>query len=181
MAPMADTSPAPAPTTAPGRFDGLAARFDLRDPRNLVGLGVLAFCAGIIVGARIMRGATAPPKPAPGVLRVNPAGGVTDTTGTPVQMHPDGTGHPKDQPCAGCREKAIQQARQIAGQEAARLRRLENAPEPTAADTDAAERGAAADRQLAGVDGLKTFSAYAESILPEEMVTSGDSSVPPEG
>jgi hypothetical protein len=180
MVPMADTStPAPKPAKTPAEQvtevrQSIASRFDLTDPRNLIGLGVFAFCAGIVVGAKLMRGAAT----SVGNVRSIADGQGQPQPGTPPAHVP----HPVDQPCAGCRERAIQEGRAIAAQEAARRRRESNSPEPSAADVDAVERNGVVDRQLAnGVDGLKTFSMYAESTLPEEMVTSpGDSSLPPE-
>jgi hypothetical protein len=151
---------------------GIAARFDLSDRRNLAGLGVFLFCAGIVVGAKLMKGAA---------TSVGNVRAIADGQGQPVYgPGPSQHMHPADQPCAGCREREIQQGRQIAAQAAAEAARraAANAQGPTEADVDAAERAAAGNRQLDGVDGLRTFSAYAESTLDESLVTQGDSSVP---
>lgn len=178
MVAMADTAstPAPAPTAATRVAEvreGIAARFDLSDRRNLAGLGVFLFCAGIVVGAKLMRGAA---------TSVSNVRSIADGKGQPQPGTPPSTTlheHP-GQPCAGCREREIQDGRRIAEQAAAAAARraAANAQGPSDADVDAAERAAAGDRQLQGVDGLKTFSAYAESTLDEALVTQGDSSVP---
>jgi hypothetical protein len=85
MTPTPATPEPDAPRSLAAVRDSVASRFDLSDRRNLIGLGVLAFCAGIMVGARIMRGV--------------PTAGVTEVPGEVVYV---------DAPCAGCREAALQ-------------------------------------------------------------------------
>jgi len=83
MTPTAVTPEPDAPRSLAAVRDSVASRFDLSDRRNLIGLGVLAFCAGIMLGARIMRGVPGP---------------VTEVPGEVVYV---------DAPCAGCREAAL--------------------------------------------------------------------------
>lgn len=163
---MATTAPAPTPAPGPTVVDRVTARFDLSDRRNLLGLGVLCFCAGIMVGARLMRGmptqlTEATPDPHPK--------GSPEQTG-PVVYVP--------QPCADCAERAIQKER--AAQRAAEAAQRPQATQEAAADDDAA-RAAAVERQQVAPEGMRTFSPYAEATLPAELVEQGDSSVPENG
>lgn len=158
------TAPTPAPPT-PSVTERVAARFDLSDRRNLVGLGVLFFCAGIMVGARLMRGAVPPVGVGP---TLTPAGGaVLRPGGVPGPAVPP---IPFDIPCAGCRERAVAEAAKVAS----------TRPPTPVADTDQAERENVTARQAMPPEGMRTFSPYNESEFPAEMVTGGDSSLPPE-
>lgn len=158
MDPMA---PENLPTPAPGTLPVLFGRIDLNEPRTIAGLGLMAFCLGVMTGARLMRGAVPPVGEGPVVYR--------------------------DVPCAGCRERAIQAARE-AGQPApapppaTSPQPAPSEPHVAAQDPEDASRAAMAERQVAPTDAApKSFSAYEEATLPHEhVVANGDSSVPVE-
>lgn len=158
--PTAATAPTPAPP-APSVGERVAARFDLSDRRNLAGLGILCFCLGVMAGARLMRGAV-PPLPVGGPTP--PAGGGGTVPG-PVSTMP-----PVDVPCAGCRERMIQEGRAaVAAQRAAAAQAAADAG-TVDPETDETERGNVAARQQVPPEGARTFSPYAESTLPAEHV-----------
>lgn len=171
---MADTTPTLKAAPAP-KGPLLFGRIDLGDPRTLAGLGVMAFCLGIMAGARLMRGAVPPTEVA------QPA------------------------PCADCAERAIQEQRaaaRAARNDIAEGNVWPDAPTPPAQpasdlededmqhlkedirrlEAEDMQRAAATALQLEGTDNAsKQFSPYAESVFPaEQIVSSGDSSVPGE-
>lgn len=155
------TAAVPTPTPAPGTTL-LGGRIDLTERRTQLGLGIMAFCLGVMVGARLMRGA------------VPPGGGVAEVPG-PVAY--------RQGPCAECAERAIQAAR-AAGQPTPTPTPppAPSEPQPAATapliDPEAAEREAMAQRQQEPTNGApKHFSAYNEATLPAELVTNGDSSL----
>lgn len=94
------------PTTEAGRLDVITSRFDLSDKRNLIGLGVMAFCLGVMVGARLMRGALpVPPESGGGVAQPESTERVVyvDRPG-PVQIV-------KGDDCPECAEAKLQEQR----------------------------------------------------------------------
>jgi hypothetical protein len=151
MAPMTDT----ATPTPPARSNPLASRFDLSDRRNLASAGVLLFCLGVIVGAKLMRGAVPPLAPEP-PERPKPEPVIREVPGPVVY---------RDIPCQSCAEKARQEGEAMRASYTA----------------DEAARKAVTEEQLPDPvrDAPRTFSPYAEAVLPAEMVDGApDTSVP---
>jgi len=160
MATRTATAPAPAPGTPITRAPVLFGRIDLNEPRNLAGLAVMAFCLGVMAGARLMRGAIPPAEP----------------------------GQP--QPCADCAERAIQaeRAARAAARPQPAPTAPQPAPAPPtvpervvdpSGDEDAARAATVAAQLMGTADAPRKFSPYAESVLPaEHVVSNGDSSIP---
>lgn len=111
MAPMTtSTKPAPvAPTESEsGRLSTITSRFDLTDKRNLIGLGVMAFCLGVMVGARLMRGAMPAPESGGVAPTVNPTAPIT----TVFRDVPGPVQYVKGDDCPECAEKKLQEQRE---------------------------------------------------------------------
>ena len=173
MGAMADTSPAPARPSVGERIGG---RFDLSDRRTLVGLGVLAFCAGVMVGARLMRGAV-PAAELPGTDN----GGLGGNPAVPSVVF-------RDVPCRECAEKHAKEGAAIIAEHNARAvaqasaeaaaARAQHAAEPVEplapsdeVAADIAARAAMAELQRDVQPAPKRFSPMAEvDVLPEDVV-----------
>lgn len=101
---------------------GIASRFDLTDRRTLIGLGIMAFCLGVMAGARLMRGV---PMPHP-----SGGGGVASPMQTPAPAGervifrdvPGPVQFVKGDDCPECAEKKILEQRTAEADAAERAR-----------------------------------------------------------
>lgn len=97
---------------------GIASRFDLTDRRTLIGLGIMAFCLGVMAGARLMRNV---PMPAPGATPA-PSGGVGPTERVVFRDVPGPVVYVPGDDCPGCAEAKVLEERRAAADAAARAR-----------------------------------------------------------
>lgn len=113
---------------------GIASRFDLTDRRTLIGLGIMAFCLGVMAGARLMRGASVPAEGG-GVASPMPTPAPAGSERVIVRETPGPVVYVKGDDCPGCAERALLEQRQADADRAERARIVES---QTAGDTSAA-------------------------------------------